>query len=399
MARGYALINKETLRLLRGKTQVSFDFLEKTTGKGKDIILSWEDTSSSFLPTINQAKALAKAYRVPFASLYMEPKDIKIAVLPNLRSMRTLYNTNIQDDSVLNVALIDILNARQLLIEVSETLEDDISEFNISVTEPTIKAWAEMIRILFDIDLSVQYKCPSSRQFYLYLKKQIEDNGIFIQCFENVPVETARGISIYFDMLPIIGINDNDRPPAKSFTIIHELVHLLKKAPSMCNDMYSSFTGSSEEVFCNAVAGEVLVPEEALRIALRNYANLDLSIEIIERIANRFSVSKEVIIRRLLDVSPPYISKIEYQTLSDEFNRKIEQDREEARQKSAEGHTQQIFTSPYREAVDKTSLSLSRSFLYGYGEGLFDKQDIARYLGIAQRHIDKYLREVASWVR
>lgn len=113
--------------------------------------------------------------------------------------------------------------------------------------------------------------------------------------------------------MPIIGINDEDRPPAKTFTIIHELVHLFKRESSLCNDMSSSASTLSEEVFCNAVAGELLVPKRALRIVLEHgHYFAPYSIDDIKRVADRFSVSREVIVRRLLELRK--IDQSEYET-------------------------------------------------------------------------------------
>ena len=50
-----------------------------------------------------------------------------------------------------------------------------------------------------------------------------------------------------------------------------------------------------------------------------------------------------------------------------------------------------------REAVDRTSPSVSKILYHGFKEEVFSKQDIARHLGIAQKHINKYLSEVAKW--
>lgn len=84
---------------------------------------------------------------------------------------------------------------------------------------------------------------------------------------------------------------------------IHELVHLFKRESSLCNDMSSSASTLSEEVFCNAVAGELLVPKRALRIVLEHgHYFAPYSIDDIKRVADRFSVSREVIVRRLLEL-------------------------------------------------------------------------------------------------
>ena len=34
---------------------------------------------------------------------------------------------------------------------------------------------------------------------------------------------------------------------------------------------------------------------------------------------------------------------------------------------------------------------------HGFREGYFDKQDVARYLGVKQNHIDKFMWEVSKW--
>lgn len=50
-----------------------------------------------------------------------------------------------------------------------------------------------------------------------------------------------------------------------------------------------------------------------------------------------------------------------------------------------------------REAIDQNSSALCRTFFHGYREGLFDKQDISRYLGVKQNHVDKFIWEVSKW--
>lgn len=170
------------------------------------------------------------------------------------------------------IAIGDVLQERDFLIAESNDLGIPLIVFS-SPSCPTDDPadWAKKIREHFSIDIKDQYKCSSSRQFYLYLRERLENKGIFVQCFTDVPVEIVRGFSIYEQELPIIGINDNDRPPAKSFSLIHELVHLIKRESSVCNVMYNATSSQSEEVFCNAVAGELLVPKDALAIVLHNW--------------------------------------------------------------------------------------------------------------------------------
>lgn len=394
----YATINKETLLHICSNKKISTDFIIRKTKLNSAKVPLWLDAANPSLPTIKQAKKLASCLHIPFAGLYMNPVDIPLKRIPNIKNLRTIQGASVPDDSALNIAVVDILLERDFLTNANKEFDQSIPMFspNVPSEDDPIK-WAQAIRTQFSIELGTQYKCSTSRQFYLYLRNCIENGGVFVHCFVDVPIEIARGIAIYEDPLPVIGINDEDRPPAKSFTLIHELVHLLKRESSFCNDMTNA-AALKEEVFCNAVAGELLVPAQALKIIIRDgqfatpYTTND-----IQKIANRFSVSREVIIRRLLNIGK--ITKIEYDTYADLFNQEIEQERERQRVAREQGIKTQISKNVSREAIDRTSPSVSKMLYHGFSEEVYSKQDIARHLNIDQRHIDKFLMEVSKWIR
>lgn len=397
MAYVYALINKDTLAYICREKGVTGDFIANKTKISATNLALWLTPSDSALPTIKQAKKLASCLHIPFAGLYMNSTDIPLKKIPNVRNMRTMLGTSISDDSALNVAMIDVLLERDFLLNANDELGLTTKTFLPVVPEGNDpRIWANAIREQFSISLEQQYKCSSARQFYLYLREKIESEGVFIHCFTDVPIDTARGFAIYYADLPIIGINDEDRPPAKSFSIIHELVHLFKRESSLCNDMNNSVATKEEEVFCNAVAGELLVPQDAISIVLsNNNCSAPYSKEDLKRIADRFSVSREVIIRRLLDLNK--ISKIEYDTYVDMFRKEIDYERKKQRTDRKNGINNSIPRNISREAIDRTSPSVSKVLYRGYGEEIYSKQDIARHLNIDQKHINKFLTEVAKW--
>lgn len=390
-----AMINKATMLFLRENIELSFEYIERKAKFNKQCILQWEDSADASIPTINQAKQLAKCFRVPFAGLYMNASDITLKHLPKMKNMRTIQGATSHDDSALNLAIIDLLNARELLIDTKNELGESVSKFSLSILTDDVNVWSNSIRALFNLELDKQYELSSQRKFYLYVRDQIEKKGIFVHCFTGVDTDIARGVAIYDDIMPTIGVNDEDRYPAKTFSIIHELVHIFKHSSSMCNDLYNSFSASQEEVFCNAVAGEVLVPQEALKIILQHSGSKDISEDNIIALAKNFSVSKEVIIRRLLDLG--YINKIQYTAFASEFKESFE------RERAAEKERRKATGTPGRprnmsmEAIDKTSTALCKALYRGVGEGLLDKQDISRYLEVGQKHIDKLMREVSKW--
>ena len=389
-----AFINKETLKYLREHIGITLPYIEKITKYNETKYLQWEDVNSCDFPTCLQAKKIAKCFRIPFAGLYMNAKDIKLQHIPKMYNMRTIRGNESFDDSSLNLAIMDLLYSRELLISTKNELQESLSTFSFSIVGTDVKQWADSIREIFKLELKEQYLLPSKRKFYLYIRNKIEKQGVFIQGFSGVDTEIARGVAIYNDLYPIIGINNDDRYPAKTFSIIHELVHIFKRQSTMCNDMVTSFSAQQEEVFCNAVAGEVLVPEQAIKTLVRNHKIKDFTEDNIASLADVFCVSKEVISRRLLDIGK--ISQTEYDTFILEFKRTFDMEKEIEREKrKASGNNG--FRNITRETIDKTSGSLFQTLYHGYGEGLVDRQDIARYLRIDQKHISNILREVSQW--
>ena len=397
MPRANALINKETLAHICTHIGVTNAFLAQRTNIAEDTIAKWLVMDDTTIPTINQAKALAKVLKLPFAGLYMSKEHVNLKHLPNLRSLRTMPEGIVIDDSALNLAIVDLVRARDFLYSSEEELGLPKTPLTLPLipdsTSPT--EYAKAIRTFFELDLDAQFRSASARQFYLYIRQRIESKGIFVHCFTGVEVEAVRGIAIFDEVNPIIGINDDDRYPAKTFSIIHELVHILKRQSTFCNDMYTSFTTQSEEVFCNAVAGEVLVPAEALTAYYNAHNITNISLDGIKAIADRFSVSREVITRRLFDTGR--FSKDAYDTFTNEIRQSYEQEREAAQIARSEGRATPIPRNMSREAVDKTSASICRVLLIGYGEGYFSKQDLSGLLGIKEKHIPKFIAEVAKW--
>lgn len=389
----YAKVNKETLRFIRDKKQVSFDYIERIAKFPEAKIILWEDESSGKLPTINQAKKLALCYRVPFAGFYMNSPDINVKHLPRLINKRSMIGAA-ADDSAVNLALLDLINERDFYVETKEALRETIPEFDLQISDALpATEWARIIREFFEIKLSDQYKCGSKRKFYLYLRERIEAKGLFIQGFQKVDVGTLRGVAIVDDSMPIIGINDDDRYPAKSFSILHELVHIIKRTSSICNDMFGSSPWDDEEVFCNAVAGEVLVPRAALFSVAKNYSQY--TIDEVDAIANKFSVSSEVIARRLYDTGKR--GRAWYEKVSAELAQRFHDERENLKAAVKMGLSDGPKRNMSREAVDRTSTSLCEALLKGYSEGIFDKADISAHIGIGQKHINKFVSEVMGW--
>ena len=398
-----ALINKKSLKRICDEIGVTDKFLSEKCNISIEKIMRVLDCNNNDLPSFAQAKEIAYRLHVPFAGLYMEPEDLP---LPQLRKHKIINYRNMflldEDSSHINLAICDLLVAREELIKLSELLDESTGSLNLKAPNgKNVLEWAEYIRNHFDIDIEIQKSFKSRRKLFLYLREKIEEKGVFVSSFTGVPIEDVRGIAV-FDEMPIIGINDSDRYPSKTFSLIHELVHILQHQSATCNEMIATFSHNAEEVFCNAVAAEVLVPgKELTQIvdATRNLASN--SYENLQKYADAFSVSREVIARRLLDYR--FITRDEYDVytrqLQKEYNESIVREREEARKARLEGRQYGFPRSQGIIAADRNSTAYCKALCKGYYNEILTKQDISRSLNIRTHNVDKFIAEVGRWER
>ena len=111
--------------------------------------------------------------------------------------------------------------------------------------------------------------------------------------------EEFRGFALADTQAPLVFINGSDSKSAQMFTLAHELAHLWLGATAISNASAAPVAGfRREEVWCNAVAAELLVPLVTLQADLVVDEALD---DAVARLTRRYKVSSLVILRRLLD--------------------------------------------------------------------------------------------------
>lgn len=171
------------------------------------------------------------------------------------------------------------------------------------------------LREVLEFDDAVMAKLKNSDQLFSALAERCEKVGIYV--FKNgvvgnntskpLSVSEFRGFAIADKLCPIVFVNGADAPAAWVFTLAHELAHIWlgdsgvsEAAPGADNKV---------ERFCNAVAGEFLVPAQKL-IALWKLFPVESDDAKLDIARRRYRVSKTVIARRAFDLG--LISKQQY---------------------------------------------------------------------------------------
>ena len=132
-----------------------------------------------------------------------------------------------------------------------------------------------------------------------------------------------KGLSIYEDRFPIIAINNKDYERAKTFSLFHEVAHLIRRSSSLCL-IDDDARNDAEEKICDRIATEVLMN----RAEFKRIAEIVLSKEgewnsiSLMNLADKFGVSTVAAFRRLHDLS--IISDTEYYGMYQEINADFE---------------------------------------------------------------------------
>jgi Zn-dependent peptidase ImmA (M78 family) len=143
-------------------------------------------------------------------------------------------------------------------------------------------------------------------------------------------------------------------------------------------------TGSPDarvEAFCNAVAGHVLVPAEALLKALPRQGVQEWTMEELADLARQFSVSRYVILRRLLTVG--HTTPAHYCTISAKLDEEQQQARDKSRGKSAGGPPPSVM------AVRNLGRPFVRLVLDAYAQDRIALATASDYLGVKIRHLSR----------
>lgn len=166
---------------------------------------------------------------------------------------------------------------------------------------------AQAIRESLGVSLETQCAWKDDDLALKHWRAAIENVGIFIFKAPFKQKEIS-GFCLLDKNFPVIYINNSTPKTRQIFSLLHELAHLLFSVNglSKLDKSYIDQLPKAEkqiEQFCNAVAAEVLMPasdfEQQTRSLPANIERLDDAQ--FSSLANRYGISREAILRRLLD--------------------------------------------------------------------------------------------------
>lgn len=130
------------------------------------------------------------------------------------------------------------------------------------VTWETIAERASDLRGKFGLTDTFVPPESSNNQVFSFWRGLLEDNGILVLQTTKIPLETFRGLSVHHDELPVVIVNGGDSPAGRTFTVFHEVAHLINRTSGLC----ALRETVNEEALANNFSAAFLMPETAVRM-------------------------------------------------------------------------------------------------------------------------------------
>ncbi len=365
-------LNPALLRWARKRAGLS---LEDLTGKFRRLY-EWETGEAQ--PTLKQVEAFARVIRVPVGYLFLSAPPEESIPFPDLRTRAKHMLTKPNPD------LLDVIYACQerqsWYREFARISQQPKVEFvNSATIETPVRTVAAWMREELNFQVADRKKCSTWTDALRLFIRQVEEAGVLVMVssvvmsnnHRRLDPSDFRGLALSDSLAPLVFVNGSDTKAGQMFTLAHEIAHLWLGSSSLSDmGVKPEIHSQREEVWCNAVAAEYLIPLGELRTELRQGEELP---DMMSRLARIFKVSTLVVLRRLLDAK-----WIDHETFEAHW------DRELARLQIFSQGSSSGSGDFYNTTLARVSRRFVRALVVSTAEGQTLYRDAFRMIGISK---------------
>lgn len=287
-------------------------------------------------PNITEFKRLASRFKRPDAVFFMDspPPTSELAV--ELRSSGGVKKQNLSPTA--RHAIRDAVRVKKFIGDIQEDLGVRRHSYpNYSSNEdPEIiadKIRREFFGVSFDTQMSWQSASVAFRNWRVLVEKMeilVFLYPIGIQRHEKkildevkAEKELIRGFSLVTGTPPAIGVSTTWNAAVRSYTLFHELGHILTRTSSACAEVYDKTsnhdTSDYIERWCEKFAASFLMPKQDF-VEFNNSIHEPDPIKRAGKIASKLSVSRKAALIRLIEIGSAQWE--DYRRLEIKFDRK-----------------------------------------------------------------------------
>ncbi|MCL2862847.1 MAG: ImmA/IrrE family metallo-endopeptidase [Methanimicrococcus sp.] len=275
-------------------------------------------------PTFHQISELSKETKIPLGYFFLNTPLVEDYSFMEYRTIDSQKFKNPSRD------LIDVIHnmeniqdwMREYLIQSDES---PLSFVGSQKDNKNVLDVAKKIRGEMNLEMNWFEKSKRTEDSFKTIREAAQKIGILVMKSSVVRENTHRALDVEefraFTMIdahaPLIFINTRDSVNAQLFSLLHEIAHIWYGNNNIFNNpAYKSNEKvvSKDEMYCNAIANEILVPNEMFTT---KWTGTDMEpAGKIQALSEYFKCSTTVIARNALDCG--YIKKPLYEKIAEE---------------------------------------------------------------------------------
>ena len=351
-------------------------------------------------PTRSLLVRMARQYLRPLIAFYLATpprrgdRGTDFRVLPAGRFAET--------DALIDALVRDVLS-RQSMVTALLREEDGADPLpfvgclradgsNPEETSPPARSALRNLQELLGRDLSADmcYRQRDPKEAFALLRSRIEDAGVFVLLKGHLgsrhtvlEVDVYRGFAVADGVAPFVVINDQDSVSAWSFTLLHELLHLMLGQTGISG----AKPGTAADRFCNDVAAEWLLPARTLeQIEVNSHQDIAEQRRAIGAFARPRNLSQSMVASRLLRTGR--IDQRMFDCHREEFGSQRRRKRDPRRSKARQSEVQVPNYMVRRHRIGNALLKLTRRMMDSHA---LPTTRAARILGVRPAHVEELL--------
>lgn len=302
-------VQPSVIRWARESMGLSVEDVAHKLKKSSDEVAAWE-LEGGASPSYTQLETLAyKVFKRPLAVFFLPAPPDEI---PPVREFRTLPDTDLQ--TLHADTFVQVRKAHAYQLTLKEIFEgSNPSDSQIWKDAPldmhlSIQSQALSVRSALGISLEDQLTWRSDELALKRWREALEVQGIFVfkAPFKQKDIS---GFCLLDADFPLIYLNNSTTKTRQIFSLLHELAHLLLNVSGI-SKFEASYMGRLPiaerkiEQFCNRIAAEILIPSADFIEQIAEFPERAESTEdhLYANLASRYGVSRETVLRRLLDM-------------------------------------------------------------------------------------------------
>ncbi len=376
---------------------IGYDLSEvaKKQKVSEEQLVEWENGGEI---SVSKLKDLANRYKRSMGVFFLPDVPVTKAFPVDFRTLDSVKQEELSNE--VRLAVRKARRNREYFEEISEILEEpinrEIKKFILHFEED-VNEQAKKLRNLINISIEEQLSWEDKGDALKNWINALEDLGLLVFQMSMPLDEEEGGIRAFClrgdeDQVPVIVLNTKDSPAGRTFSLFHELAHLLLSENDLAKIKRDNTSLRRQhliiETFANHFSGSFLVPLNNLlneNMAKRFLSDKEDG-ELLERLATKYRVSARVILRRFYDSGN--VTKNFFENKDRELKLSFQEYKKRLKQKAKE-KGQSGGPQPYVMALNASGRKLTQRVLSAQESKKISYFDMVRFFDIKQKHIQK----------